>query len=187
MAEIKCLAFETGGPQHTEATLRISAERASALGIEEFVVATTTGQTALAAARLMPEKKIIAVTLQRGLWETYAPPDPDLVSEAEGLGVRFLTCIHSLMGGLDTAVQQKFGGLPPGDFIAYVYYTLSQGTKVAVECALMAADAGLLSMDSDIISIAGTGGGADTSLVLTPVYSNKFFDIKIREVLAKPR
>lgn len=187
MAEIKVLAFDTPGPENTEATLKISAERADELGIGEIVVATTTGRTALQAAEIMPGKGIVGVTLQRGIWEKYSGPDPDTVRTAETLGVKFLTCPHALMGSVDSAVQSKFGGLPPGEFISHVYYTLSQGVKVAVECAMMAADAGLLSMDRDIISIAGTNDGADTALVLAPVYSNHFFDIRIREVLAKPR
>ena len=187
MPEITCLVFDQAGPSNTQATLAISAQRASALGIQECVVATSTGATALAAAQAMPDMRVVGVTLQRGLWEKYVGPDPDLVGKAEQLGVKFLTCPHTLMGGLDSAVQSKFGGLPPGDFIAYVYYTLSQGTKVAVECALMAADAGLLSMERDIVSIAGSEYGADTSLVLTPVYSHQFFDLRVREVLAKPR
>lgn len=187
MSRITTLAFDTPGPENTEATLEISAERAEVLGISEIVVATSTGRTALQAAQAMPGKSIIGVTLQRGVWEKYVAPDPATVQAAEALGVRFLTCPHALMGSVDSAVQQKFGGLPPGEFISHVYYTLSQGVKVAVECALMAADAGLLSMSGDIISIAGTNDGADTSIVMTPVFSHQFFDVRIREVLAKPR
>jgi hypothetical protein len=59
--------------------------------------------------------------------------------------------------------------------------------KVAVEDLLMAADAGLLDMDREVISIAGTGEGADTAIVCKPAYPRTFFDLEIREVLAKPR
>lgn len=187
MSEIKCLAFDEPGPDNTEATIAISGARAAALGIDEFVVATSTGRTALMAAKALPGKRVIGVTLHAGLWEKYCRPDPDIVQESEALGVQFLTCPHALMGSVDSAVQSKFGGTPPADFIAHVYYTLSQGVKVAVECAIMAADSGLLSMEQDIISIAGTNDGADTALVIKPAYSGQFFDIGIREVLAKPR
>jgi hypothetical protein len=59
--------------------------------------------------------------------------------------------------------------------------------KVAVECALMAADAGLLDVSKEIISIAGTGEGADTAIVLKPAYTRRFRDLEILEILAKPR
>jgi len=51
----------------------------------------------------------------------------------------------------------------------------------------MAADAGELSMDLEAITIAGTGSGADTALVIQPAFSNTFFDLRIREILAIPR
>jgi hypothetical protein len=62
-----------------------------------------------------------------------------------------------------------------------------QGTKVAIETAAMAADAGMISCSRDVISIAGTGKGADTALVLKPENSLRIFDMFVREVIAKPR
>jgi hypothetical protein len=61
-----------------------------------------------------------------------------------------------------------------------------QGIKVAVEVAVMAADAGALT-GNDIISIGGSGRGADAALVLKPAHQNNFFDMRIREVVCKPR
>jgi len=187
MAEIRALVFDKAGPQNTQATLELAGRRSDELGIDEIVVATSTGKTALEAARAMPGKRVIGVTLQAGLFDKYVGPDPDIVGPAEELGVQFVTCPHALMGSLDSAVKDKFGGLPPGEFISYVYYTFCQGMKVAVEVAMMAADAGRLSMDGDIIAIAGTENGADTAIVLTPAYTNEFFDLRVREILAKPR
>lgn len=187
MSELTCLVFDEPGPGNTSATIAIAARRAQTLAIAEVVVATTTGRTALAAKQAMPQCRVIGVTLQAGLWRKYAGPDPQIVAEAEAAGVQMLTCPHALMGSLDSAVTERFGGPAPGDFAAYVYYTLSQGTKVAVECALMAADSGLLSMDRDVLSLAGSNQGCDTALVITPAYTHQFFDLRIREVLAKPR
>lgn len=59
--------------------------------------------------------------------------------------------------------------------------------KVAVEIAIMATDAGLLSSLTEVISIAGTGSGADTAIVLKPAFARKFTDLEIRVILAKPR
>jgi len=39
----------------------------------------------------------------------------------------------------------------------------------------------------DIIAVAGTVQGADTVLVIGANPSNRFFDIKVKEVLAKPK
>jgi len=51
---------------------------------------------------------------------------------------------------------------------------------------LLAADAGLIPMDKDIIAIAGTGKGADTALLIKPANAARFFDLKIKEIIAKP-
>lgn len=88
---------------------------------------------------------------------------------------------------IDTAITEKFGGLPPTELIARTLYLFSQVIKVAVEIAVMAADAGHLSDKEEIIAIAGTNTGADTAVVLRPAYSHNFFNLKIREVIAKPR
>lgn len=59
--------------------------------------------------------------------------------------------------------------------------------KVCVEIVLMAADASLIGVDREVISIAGTGEGADTVIVVKPAYPRNFHEFEIREVLAKPR
>ena len=181
------LYFGRPGADNTEATLNAGAERANELGIHQVVVATSTGTTALKAAPLFPECNVIGVTLQRGLWEKYVGTDEATVREAEARGVTFLTCPHALMGAVDSAIRDQLGGLPPQQLIAHVYYTWSQGTKVAVECMMMAADAGLLDMDHEVISIAGTDHGADTALVLQPTFTHQFFALKIHELIALPR
>jgi hypothetical protein len=185
--ETQTLYFSSSGPENTSATLQAAAARARELGLRQVVVATSTGKTALLAAQASPDWKVIAVTLARGLWDKYVGPDPETVREAEAKGVAFLTCPHALMGSVDGAIRDKFGGLPAQQLISYVFYTFSQGTKVAVECLLMAADAGRLDMTQEVIAIAGTEYGADTALVLKPVYSHDFFSLAVREIIAKPR
>jgi hypothetical protein len=60
--------------------------------------------------------------------------------------------------------------------------------KVAVEVTLMAADAGVIPIDRDIIAIGGTGGdGADSALLLKPANTTNFLDLDIKEIIAKPK
>jgi len=51
----------------------------------------------------------------------------------------------------------------------------------------LAADAGLVSPDEDIIAIAGTGGGCDTALLIQPNYTTKAFNLGIKEIVCKPK
>ena len=50
----------------------------------------------------------------------------------------------------------------------------------------MACDAGLIPF-ADVVAVAGTGRGADTAVVLRANSSNRFFDIKFKEILCKPK
>jgi hypothetical protein len=72
------------------------------------------------------------------------------------------------------------------DLVANTLRILGQGMKVCVEIAAMAADGGLIPCE-DVIAVAGTGRGADTVVVIRANSSNNFFQIKVREILAKPR
>jgi hypothetical protein len=58
--------------------------------------------------------------------------------------------------------------------------------KVCVEIAVMAADAGRIPTDCDVICVGGTGRGADTAVVLRPAHSNSFFDLRVGEILCRP-
>jgi hypothetical protein len=189
MIERKLILFEKPGQECTAACLAAAAARAKELGIRQVALATTSGQTALEAAAAFGGQgvRIIGVHLMAGVWAKYAAPDPAKVAEAEAKGVKFLTATHTLMGNLEDAVMQKFGGIHPGNLIAHTYYTFGQGMKVAVEVATMAADAGLLNMEAECIALAGTGVGADVAIVVKPVYSVNFFDLQVREVICMPR
>ena len=46
---------------------------------------------------------------------------------------------------------------------------------------------GLVRTDEEVISIAGTGRGADTALVIQPANAQTFFDMRIKEIICKPR
>jgi hypothetical protein len=73
-----------------------------------------------------------------------------------------------------------------GEIIADTLRIFGQGMKVVCEISMMAADSGLVHTDEDVIAIAGSSRGADTAVVLKPVNTHNFFDLKIREILCKP-
>jgi hypothetical protein len=62
----------------------------------------------------------------------------------------------------------------------------ARGVKVGIEMACMAADRGFVRTDEDVLTIAGTGKGADTALVVKPAPSAACLEVKVREIIAKP-
>ena len=73
---------------------------------------------------------------------------------------------HAL-SGLERSIAKKYSGAYPVLIMADTLRLFGQGIKVAVEVAVMAADAGALT-GNDIISIGGSGRGADAALCSNP-------------------
>jgi hypothetical protein len=100
-------------------------------------------------------------------------------------GAKIFTGIHAL-SSIERAIRRDFGTIQPLELIANVLRLMGEGTKVCAEITLMAADAGLIPVNRDIVAIAGTGRGADTALRICPANASRFFDLRIREIIAKP-
>jgi hypothetical protein len=90
-----------------------------------------------------------------------------------------------VLRGLGSAIKNKTG-YSEEQLVADTLRMLGQGTKVCVEIVAMAADAGLIPFN-EVIAIGGTARGADTAAIIEANSSNNFFEIKIKEFLAKPR
>jgi hypothetical protein len=185
--ESKTVYFDNPGSENTEAVLRIARQRAEELGIKTIVVASTRGDTAVRAMDAFKGLKVIIVSHATGFRE---PNIQEFTKEnrkiVESKGGAILTTTHTFRG-VSRALRNKFNTAAIGDIIANTLYIFGQGIKVACEISLMAADAGLVRTDEDVIAIAGTSRGADTAIVLTPVNSHDFFDLRVKEILCKPR
>lgn len=185
--DVVCRFLAKPGGKNTRAVLEAVARRVQECGVRTVLVASHTGKTAIEARKALGRKiDIVAVTHVTG----YAKPNFQELSEAkrkelESRGIKVLTGPHAF-GGVGRGVRHKLGTYQVDEIIAYSLRVFGQGTKVAIELALMAADAGLVRTDEDVISIAGSGGGADTALLLQPANSANLFDLKVREVICKP-
>jgi hypothetical protein len=184
--EHKSLYFKKAGEEATEMLFKFVKDCAKKRGIKDLVVASTTGATGAKASKIFRGLNLVVVTHHSG----FAKPSGTELTEKNrkrilANGAKIVTGTHAL-SGVERAIRRKFNTLEPMELVASTYRTFGQGTKVCVEIALMAADAGLVPVDRDIISMAGTGKGADTALLLRPANSSSFFDLKIREVIAKP-
>jgi uncharacterized protein len=179
--------MKTSSKSRTMATLKAALARAGELHIKRLVVASTSGSTAVALAKLLPnDVEAVCVTHHAGFHEFGKNELSDAVeNKLAEHGIPVLRTTH-LFAGVERAIRLKVGGLGPAETIAFTYRTLGEGTKVAVEVAVMALDAGLIPYGKDVISIAGTGAGADTAVVIRPAHSRQFFETRVREIIHKP-
>ena len=178
--EEKITYFETMGPENTEETLRLVAERAKARGITKIVIASTTGDTArLAAERFAGTGiKMVVVPHQYGFIGRQRFPAA-LVSELEQKG-------HRVHFGTMLFHTDGFYGTTTPTVMAILLRTLCQGMKVAVEIILMATDSGCVAAGEKVIAVTGTGRGADTAVVATAATSTKLYELHITEIICKP-
>ena len=193
--ESKITYFDNPGLENTDQTFRIAKERAQTLGIKTILVASTTGRAAVRAAEAFKGMNLVIVRHSTGFRD---PNKQEFTEEnlkiVQSKGIPVVTAAHAF-GGLSRSMRQGDAAAPTratyvvGDIVASTLRLMGQGFKVACEIAVMAADAGLARTDEEVISIAGVGrsGGADTAIVVQAQPAHCFFDMKVKEILCKPR
>lgn len=181
--------FSSPGKDATNDCIDRAVARAKELGITTFVVATTSGYTAEELIKRVDPaaNNVVAITHMVGSKEKGVDRMPPEARQALlEKGVKVLTTSHAL-SGVGRGIKNKFGLLSPQELMAQTLRLFGHGIKVVLEITIMAADAGLVPMDEEIMVIGGTNKGADTACVVTPAHSNAVFDFAYHEILCKPR
>jgi len=182
----KIVYFDEPGPQNTDETLRLAKERADELGIKKIIVASTTGETGVKASEVFKGYDLIVVSHVawfRGVdIEEFTKENYEKIIKNGG---KVITATHAF-GGIGRAIRRKFNTIQADEIIANVLRLFGQGMKVACEITCMAVDAGCVKPGEEVISIAGTGRGADTAIVIKAASTHDFFETKIKEIICKP-
>lgn len=185
--EKSILYFSEPGETNTDKLLEFTKKRACELGITDIVIASVRGCTGLKAVEIFKDFNVVVVTHSMGFREPgKLELDEVTANKIKSKGGKILTTSHAF-ANINRAIRNKFDTISLTDIVPQTLRLFSQGMNVLIECATMAADAGLIPVDKDIISIAGSKVGADTAVILRPANSNRFFDLKILEIIAKPR
>jgi hypothetical protein len=181
--------FDKPGQDNTEECVRITAEAVRTRGFKHLVVASTRGETGLCFANALKDAgaEIVVVTHSAGFKE---PGTHEMSSETrqkiEQAGAKVYTGTM-ITHNIETAFASKFSGLYPSLIVAQSLRRFGEGIKVSCEIVMMAADAGLIPEGEEVLAVAGTAWGADTVLLVRSAASKRFLDLKVIEILAKPR
>jgi hypothetical protein len=174
------------GPENTINTLKMAIDTALSRQIQYLVVASTGGDTALQAHNLIQNTglKLVVVTHNTGFSKPGEQQfNANVRPQVEAAGGKVYTGTMVLRN-VGSAIRTQFH-FAETELINATLRMLGQGIKVVVEIAAMACDAGLIPSE-EVIAVAGTGRGADTAVIIKAESSNRFFDIKIREIIVKP-
>lgn len=183
--ELPTTYYENEGEHNRETTLQLVLKETERLPNAKIIIATTSGTTGLRALELFDHKRLIIVTHQAGFKSPFTQElSSEIMEKLHDSGARVLTTGHAL-AGVGRAIRQKLGTWTYSEILAMAYRVFGQGTKVCIECTLMAADAGLLEPE-EVIVVAGTGRGADTAWTILPAHTQGFMDLKMNRLICKP-
>ena len=180
--------FDKKGPDNTEKTLEIALAGCQAWGINQIVVASSRGNTAMTLKQMAgPALDIIAVTYSAG--SRYVDDVEAFNQNQDRLlesGIRIVRGIHAL-SGTERAFENKYKSpFIPLNVVADTLRMFCHGVKVCVEIAVMAAEHGYITPEQEVVAIAGSHHGADTAVVLKPAYAADMFKTRIRQLLCMP-
>jgi hypothetical protein len=157
--------YAAAGKENTDETLKLVKRTAEELGIENIVLASTTGFTAQKAFDVLKDMdmNLTVVGTERS---------------------RFSSDLNKRLkeNGCNICFSREVSYDYP-DSVKIAYRRFSQGVKVAVEIAMIAAQEGFVSTEEDVISI----GKWDTALIVRPATSDNFSELKVRELICMPR
>ena len=183
--------FNQPGTGNTDDIVEIVYKRLKEGDIKSVVVASSSGATGLKFAKKMTkETNLVVVSSHPG----YSAPgvwsfDLNILKELESMGSKVVKQSH-ILSGLERSISNKFSGASHTEVLAEALRCLlGVGMKVAIECAIMAADSGAIPIDKTIAvggTSTGRGKGADCAIVVWPSHFNNFFDFRVLEILAKP-
>jgi len=176
--------YTEGGIEHTETTLKASLEAAKKLDIKTILVASTSGETGVKAAKLYKDTGInlIVVGHQMGFpvpkVQQFKPDNWESIETLGGvvnLGTDVVT---------NSIRQRQRLGHSPMSIITQTLIAMK--LKVNVEIVAKACDAGLILPGDRVISVAGSHKGADTSAVFTANDSPNILDIRPEMFICYP-
>jgi hypothetical protein len=187
--EKKVIYFEKPGSENTSICLDVVKKAIKEDRYNHLVVASTTGDTAILFSEELKgtDINLVVVTHSSGFKEPNTHEMPvEIKRRIEKNGAMVFTG-PMLTHSLETSLVSKFGGTYPTLIIAQSLRRLGEGTKVCCEIVMMAADAGLIPEGEEVLAVAGTARGADTVMVIKSAASKRFLDLRVLEILAKPR
>jgi hypothetical protein len=191
------LFFESPGPQNTAAVIRVVKKRLRLADVEKVLVASESGQLALRVRKQVPGAYVVCVTYDKETRKKFRKP----VLMKDVLLAKRVTIVErpEPMGrGLVFRNWWARRTLQLGGAMADLFWmTLicvgGHGFRTAIEIVFMAVEAGMVKVGEKVVSLAGTGWGADSAIVMR---GSKFEEavgedvakrMKVEEILAMPK
>ncbi len=179
--EKRIVYFEKPGKENTNSCLEVVKTALEENSYRHVVVASTTGANGLLFSETFKDSglNLVIVTHSAGFKgpNSFEMPGETIEKIRANRAKIFTGTI--LTHSIETSLNAKSGGMYPAMIIAQALRRFGEGAKVCCEIVMMAADAGLVPEEEEVIAVAGTGYGADTVMVIKSAASKRFLDLKV--------
>lgn len=196
----KILYFDAPGPQNTDHVVAMVKKRIEKGDVGHIIVCSITGKTALKVAETVKGIDVHVYCVSGAAsWQIHGYKWPlirgSIRRKLEELKVCIVERTPSTLSG-DTVDYglARYGWVPASWIIAETLEAVGgYGLKTAVEGILVATDSGVVPPYNTVISVAGTGSGADTAILAKATFSACIFShdpdkrFQILEILAMPK
>jgi len=187
--------FDESGEENTRWVIEAVSQRLEVGGIRQVIIASTSGETAVAFARSLKGKaELICVSeapYRREWGEEWPCLKQEFRQELESLGVNIMEKVPYVFHS-SVVEAARWPNISPEQLVKETLYSFGQGMKVAVDVALTAVSCGYVAPYQDVIGVGGSGKGADTAIILRATYPASLFDkdpakrLEIKEIIAMP-
>ncbi len=195
--------FEKPGSANTAASMEAVRDYLESGGeAAAVIVASMSGKTALKVKDGLGDYSIpvICVAGPPCWWSCYPvsgdnkPISAEMRSALDKAGIAVVSSVPSSLTDTIESSLARYGFRSPTLIFTETLLAVGgYGLKTALECVLMATDGGYVEPFKDVISIGGTGKGADTAVVARSTFSPLVFSsnperrLVIKELLAVPK
>jgi len=178
--------FEEPGGANTAHCLNIAKGEARDNGYRYIVVATTTGETGAVFAEAFKgtDANLVVITYADDKGQSRIPENTMKKIVDSGATLFNAPSISPLV---DKTFAEECTEGSPSSIVSQTLSRFGQGMKACCECVMSATDGGLLQEGMEVVAVAGTLKGADTVTVIRAASSKRFRELRVLEILAKPR
>lgn len=186
MDEKNTIYFKKPGDSNTATCLNLVKAEVEDNGFKYVIVASTTGETGIVFADALKGLDADLMVISYGNGEQKDSMPPEIRQKIINKGATLFNA-PSLSFNIDRSLGSECQKCSPSSIIANTLSIFGQGMKVCCESVLAAVDGGLIAEGIEVLCVAGTISGADTVAVVRATSSKNFRELRVREMLARPR
>ncbi len=186
MEEKNTVYFKNTGETNTAKCIELVKAEVEDNGYMYVIVASQTGETGVLFADALSGMDVNLMVVSYDDEDQPIDMASDIKHEIINKGATLFNA-PALALNLNRAFGSDYDDTNPLKIVETSLSVFGQGMKVCCKSAMAAIDGGLVAEGIEVLCVAGTDVGADTVTIIRAMSSKRFKELKVREILARPR